>query len=102
MMEDDFDPRDMPPGTKVWAYARHSPGDNQTIDSQVTEIENEIRKRGWILERDIFKDEWASGSSTENRKEFRRMLYLATQTPRPAEIIVIWQYHKSRQASKFG
>ena len=68
-MKDDSDPRDMPRGTLVWSYVRHSPGDNQTIDSQETAIKDLIKKREWIRDRE-FKDEWASGKSTENREDF--------------------------------
>jgi len=85
------DVENLPPGTRVWAYLRHSPGDDQTLESQEDAVRRHIREKGWVLDR-LFKDRWASGSSTTGREEFQLMVHLARQDPRPADVLVIWKF----------
>ena len=89
--DEEIDPRDMPPGTKVWIYLRHSPGDNQTLESQEAAVRRFAQEKGWIVDR-VFRDRWASGKSTKNREEFEHMIYLARQKPRPADLLIIWSF----------
>jgi len=91
--ESDVDPMDMPPGTKVWIYPRHSPGDNQTIDSQVSAIKRLVKQKGWIIARE-FIDEGISGGSTRNRAAFELMIHLARQKPRQADMLIIWEFSR--------
>jgi len=88
---EDVAPRDMPPGTVVWIYLRHSPGDNQTLESQEAAVMNLVRGKGWIVGR-VFRDRWTSGKSTENREAFELMIHLARQKPRPADLLIIWEF----------
>ncbi|MBN1890589.1 MAG: recombinase family protein [Thermoflexales bacterium] len=89
----DLDPRDMPPGTKAWVYLRHSPGDNQTIESQEAEVMRLVREKGWVVDR-VFRDQWVSGKSTDNREAFNHMIYLAKQKPRLADLLIIWDFSR--------
>jgi site-specific DNA recombinase len=90
---DDIDPKDMPLGAKVWYYVRHSPGDNQTLDSQISAIRRLITEKQWNLTRE-FKDEGLSGKSTHNRKAFELMTHLARQKPRQADMLIIWEFSR--------
>jgi DNA invertase Pin-like site-specific DNA recombinase len=85
----DMDPRGMLLGTRVWVYLRHSPGDNQTLESQEAAILKLVKEKQWLIDR-IFRDAGISGKSVDTRKDFERMIYLAKQKPRPADLIVIW------------
>jgi DNA invertase Pin-like site-specific DNA recombinase len=87
----DIAPLDMQPGTPVWIYLRHSPGDNQTLDSQEAEVMRLVHEKKWVATR-IFRDRWASGHSTENRDAFELMVYLARQEPRQADMLIIWEF----------
>lgn len=93
MNTEDINPRDMPPGTKIWGYPRFSPGDNQSIDSQKSAIERLAKQKGWVITR-WFIDEGVSGGSTKNRKSFEYMIHLARQKPRQADMIVIWEFSR--------
>lgn len=92
-LPEDLDPKDMPPGTKIWYYVRHSPGDNQTIDSQVAAIMRLVKEKGWLITRE-FKDESLSGVSTRNRKAFELMIHLARQKPRQADMLIVWEFSR--------
>jgi site-specific DNA recombinase len=92
-LPEDLDPKDMPSGTKIWYYVRHSPGDNQTIDSQVAAIMRLVKEKGWLITRE-FKDESLSGVSTRNRKAFELMIHLARQKPRQADILIVWEFSR--------
>jgi DNA invertase Pin-like site-specific DNA recombinase len=87
--------RDLPPGTKVWLYLRHSPGDDQTLESQEEALREHCRRNSWSIT-EVFRDRAKSGRSTSGREEFNRMVYLAKQDPRPADVILIWDL------SRFG
>ncbi|MBI5054099.1 MAG: recombinase family protein [Chloroflexi bacterium] len=88
----EIDPRNMPPRTHVWVYLRHSPGDNQTLESQEAEVLRQAKEKGWIVDR-VFRDRWASGKSTD-REGFDQMIYLARQKPRSAEILIVWEFSR--------
>jgi hypothetical protein len=90
----EIDPRDMPLGTKVFVYLRTSPGLSQTPDSQVSAVKKLVIERGWILdEKHIFTDFWVSGKSAD-RKSFEWMIYLSRQKPRPADLLIIWDFSR--------
>jgi DNA invertase Pin-like site-specific DNA recombinase len=91
-ISNETDPRDLPPGTHVWVYLRHSPGDNQTLESQEAEVLRLAKEKKWIVDR-VFRDRWASGKSTD-REGFDQMIYLARQKPRPAEILIVWEFSR--------
>ena len=71
-ISNETDPRDLPPGTHVWVYLRHSPGDNQTLESQEAEVLRLAKEKKWIVDR-VFRDRWASGKSTD-REGFDQMI----------------------------
>lgn len=78
----------LPPGTRVWLYARHSPGKSQTIEAQLAELKAVCQEKGWIIDNE-FIDRGETGTSVENREEFKYLLYLAEQEPKTAEMIMI-------------
>jgi hypothetical protein len=45
----EIDPRNLPAGTTAYIYARVSPGDNQTIESQLEELRSYCQERAWII-----------------------------------------------------
>ncbi|GAB4537132.1 MAG: hypothetical protein Kow0063_23450 [Anaerolineae bacterium] len=92
-MKEEIDPRNMPPDTKTWVYLRHSPGDNQTLESQEAAVMRLVREKGWVVDR-IFRERWVSGKSTEDREAFELMIYLAKQKPRPADLLIIWEFSR--------
>jgi site-specific DNA recombinase len=83
---------ELPPGSRVWCYLRHSPGDNQTIDSQVAGMKAWCAENGWFIER-MFIDEAIEGSR-EDREQFQLMMSLARQEPRPVDGIVLWAFSR--------
>jgi site-specific DNA recombinase len=89
--QEEIDPREMPPGTKVWVYLRNSPGDNQTLESQESAVRQLCLEKGWPIER-AFADRWKSGSTTDNREAFEQMVHLARQKQRQAEMLIVWAY----------
>jgi hypothetical protein len=92
--DDDIkDPRDMPPDTPTWGYLRYSEGDNQDIASQEAEVTKLVREEGWRLTK-IFRDCGVSGKSTRNREGFELMTHLARQKPRPANLLIIWEFSR--------
>lgn len=92
-MNEETHPHDMPPGTKVWIYLRHSPGDNQTLDDQEAAVRKFAREKDWIVDR-VFRDAGKSGKSTEDREAFELMIHLAKQKPRPADMLIIWEFSR--------
>ncbi|MBA2681177.1 MAG: recombinase family protein [Ktedonobacteraceae bacterium] len=83
---------DLPPGSHVWLYLRHSPGDNQTIYSQVSEMHKWCLSNEWIIDRE-FIDEAQEGSK-EERQLFQEMIALSRQQPRLTDGIVIWSFSR--------
>jgi hypothetical protein len=67
----DTDPKKMPLGTKIWIYLRHSPWDNQTIESQEAAIRNLVKDKNWIIDR-VFRDIGLSGKSADTRRDFEK------------------------------
>jgi hypothetical protein len=66
----------MPRGTKVWIYLRHSPGDNQSLESQESATMKLVQDKGWVVDR-TFCDRGVTGKNTQNREDFELMIYLA-------------------------
>ncbi|MBA3826845.1 MAG: recombinase family protein [Ktedonobacterales bacterium] len=83
---------ELPVGSRVWVYLRHSPGDNQTIESQMMGVQQWCEKEQWIIER-MFIDEAQQGSK-EHREQFQEMMALSRQQPRLADGIVIWSFSR--------
>ncbi|MBA3823066.1 MAG: recombinase family protein [Ktedonobacterales bacterium] len=81
---------DLPPGSHVWCYLRHSPGDMQTIDSQVLGMTDWCAGNGWIIDR-MFTDEALEGSR-EDRDQFQEMIAFARQGPRKVDGIAVWSF----------
>src|SRR5215467_5010158 len=80
------------PGSHVWCYLRHSPGDNQTIDSQRVGMEEWCVSNAWSIER-MFIDEAMEGSR-DDRVQFQEMLSLARQDVRQVDGIVLWSFSR--------
>ncbi|RMG90153.1 MAG: recombinase family protein [Chloroflexi bacterium] len=83
----------LPAGSTVWAYLRHSPGEDQSIDDQAAAVEEYCRQHGLILVQ-AFKDEFLSASDVARRSAFQRMLDLAQQDPPPVDGIVFWSWSR--------
>jgi DNA invertase Pin-like site-specific DNA recombinase len=81
------------PGTLTWGYARHSPGERQTIHGQIKAIRDYCEAHGLILVH-IFVDEARKGSTTVGRDGFLAMLDAAHQEPRPVVGIVFWAFDR--------
>lgn len=81
-------------GSLVYAYLRHSPGDNQTIDSQEAAVQEWCEAHGLILLR-VFKDESRTGSTTAGRDDFLLMIdtLRAELDLRPAGV-VLWSFSR--------
>ena len=66
---------------KCAIYARYSSEEqtgSSTIESQIRECRNHIVRQGWEETAGmVFVDEAKSGTTVENRDEFKRMLALA-------------------------
>src|SRR5437588_7418576 len=58
-----------PVGNIVYPYLRHSPGDNQNIDSQEAAVRDWCVRHQLVVPR-VYKDEARSGSSTAGRDYF--------------------------------
>ncbi len=83
---------ELPPGSHVWCYLRHSPGDNQTIDSQRAGLLDWCAGNEWLVDR-LFIDEAVEGSR-EDRDQFQEMLKLARQDVRTVDGIVLWSFSR--------
>jgi len=83
---------ELPPGSHVWLYVRHSPGDNQTIDSQVQAMKAWCEAQGWIVDR-IFIDAGVEGSR-EDREQFQLMISLARQPDQQVDGIAVWSFSR--------
>ncbi len=81
---------DLPAGSRLWAYVRHSPGEKQTIDSQIAGLRDWFTENGWVLER-TFADEALEGSR-EDRAQFQEMIALARQGARQVDGIALWSF----------
>jgi site-specific DNA recombinase len=95
-MNHDNDPKTpLPPASCVWIYVRFSPGDNQTLESQLDAVRNYCFEHAWIIEKE-FVDSWTSGKNSENRESFNLMISLSKSKSSKAKTIVFWA------ASRFG
>src|SRR5215469_1945795 len=81
---------DLPAGSHVWVYLRHSPGDKQTIDSQMQDMKEWCAANGWTIDR-MFVDEAAKGGN-DSREQFQEMIALAHQKPRQVAGILVWDF----------
>jgi hypothetical protein len=83
------------PGSKVWLYARHSPGTGQTIYNQLQELREYCQANGLIVAHE-FIDAGESGSS-RNREQFGLMME-AAETNRVKMVDGIIIYDSTRLA----
>src|SRR5690349_21478975 len=83
---------ELPPGSRVWCYLRHSPGDNQSIDSQRAGMLEWCASNVWQIERQ-FVDEAVEGSR-DDRAQFQEMMSLARQGARAVDGIVLWSFSR--------
>ena len=83
---------ELAPGSKVWGYLRHSPGDKQHIDSQVAGLEKWCAEQGWNLEH-MWIDIAIEGSK-EERPQFQAMIAQARQGPKTVDGIVLWAFSR--------
>lgn len=79
----------LPAGSLVWAYLRHSPGEDQTIHSQRLAVEEFCRQRALTVAR-WWIDEARSGGTTESRDAFEGMMLASRQQPAAVAGIVVW------------
>src|SRR5690242_1113035 len=86
--------RELPPGSRVVIYGRHSPGEKQSIHSQADAMRRFIQEREWVALREFY-DEAVEGSRSD-RDGFQEMLTYLQQIPRPVEGVVTWN------TSRFG
>ncbi len=75
-------------GDLVWAYLRHSPGEDQDIRSQRRTVTEFCAARGLIAAH-WWIDEARSGSTVEDRRQFEAMMAASRQQPPPVRAIVI-------------
>jgi DNA invertase Pin-like site-specific DNA recombinase len=80
--------RELPEGSRVVIYGRHSPGEAQTIDSQAEAMRRWVESRQWFLVREFY-DEGIEGSRSD-RPAFQEMLRFLHQEPRPADGVITW------------
>lgn len=84
----------------VWLYLRHSPGNDQTIESQELGIENFCKQFPELEIKRKFVDIGKSGKTIMGRDGFVHMAYLARQKPKLGDLIIIWDYSRfSREFS---
>jgi site-specific DNA recombinase len=83
---------ELPAGSHVWCYLRHSPGDHQSIDSQLAGMQQWCVEMGWAIDR-MFIDEALEGSR-EDRAEFQLLMSMSRQEPRPIDGIVLWSFSR--------
>ncbi|MCC6569610.1 MAG: recombinase family protein [Anaerolineales bacterium] len=84
-------PRDLPSGSKVWAYLRDSGGAAQ--ENSVTQQEREVRAycdRHGLSVVEIFKDVAKSGGSVIGRDEFERMM--SASNINPPRGLLVWNF----------
>lgn len=78
------------PGSKVWIAARHSPGNEQTIDAQLSGLLGYCQENGLIVV-DKFIDAGVSGDSRE-RDGFNRLLETVYNSKRPLVTgVIFWE-----------
>ena len=80
---------ELAPGDLVWAYLRHSPGDEQTIGSQRLAVEDYCAARRLVVAH-WWIDEAKSGGSVDGRDAFEGMMLASRTSPPPVAGIVVW------------
>lgn len=81
------------PGDPVWAYLRHSPGDDQDIRSQRRGVDEFARARALVVTQ-WFVDEALTGSTVDQRRGFEAMLAASRTQPPPVRAIVVWKLNR--------
>ena len=94
-------PRDLPPGSAVWAYLRDSGGPTQ--GNSVTQQDDEIRsycdRHGLVLV-DVFRDVAKSAGSVISRSEFERMIDRSEVKELRPRGLLIWNFARFSRDSK--
>lgn len=80
--------RELPEGSRVVIYGRHSPGETQSIHSQVDAMGRWADARQWLVVREFY-DEGIEGSRSD-RPAFQDMLRYLHQEPRPVDGVITW------------
>jgi DNA invertase Pin-like site-specific DNA recombinase len=80
--------QEVPSGSLVWVYLRHSPGEDQDVRSQRWKAEAWCRERGYLVER-WWLDEAKTGSQVAGRDQFEAMIRSSHASPPPVRAIVI-------------
>jgi site-specific DNA recombinase len=83
--------QEVPSGSLVWVYLRHSPGEDQDVRSQRWKAEAWCRERGYLVER-WWLDEAKTGSQVAGRDQFEAMIRSSHASPPPVRAIVIWDW----------
>ncbi len=80
---------ELPRGSLIWVYARHSPGEQQDIRSQREALERYVAEKGLIVQH-WWIDEAKHGGTIENRDAFNAMMAASQQRPPAVHAIVVW------------
>lgn len=94
----DYRKSTLPAGSKVWLYARHSPGKNQNIAAQMGALRGYCAANGLVITHE-FIDEARSGSDRK-RSQFNQMRKLVESNPEPVVAGLVC-YDSSRFARDF-
>lgn len=79
------------------AYIRVSTDDQVELSpaSQLVEIRKWAAKNGFIVPKEyVFSDEGITGRKVVGRDEFRRMIGVAKQKPKPFDAILLWKFSR--------
>src|SRR5688572_21270799 len=86
-------PRDLPPGSIVWAYLRDSggPAQDQSVEQQEQEVKAYCKRYGLVLTR-IFRDVARSAGSDVGRDEFMAMVEIITDVTLRPQGLILWDF----------
>lgn len=85
----------LPPGARVFAYARDSGGvaSEKSVADQVRELEAFAREHGLAIVR-VFADEARKAGDMEGRDAFLELVAECRRTPRPVDAVLVWSFHR--------
>ncbi len=85
-------------GQRAAIYSRYSSREqdgSSTIESQLRECRTYARQQGLVVVEDaVFVDRAETGTTTETRDAFNRMIAAAQRTPRPFDLILVWKFSR--------
>lgn len=80
------------------AYIRVSTDDQLELspESQLTEIQNYCAREKIILPKEFIfiEQDGKSGRKSQNRTAFQQMIAIAKQTPRPFDVLILWEFSR--------